>query len=505
MGKTIERNSGQNLTRAYVRWNDIQWTKVEGNVSRIQKRIFRVTREGDFRKVKSLQKLLSRSRNAILVAIRRVTQINSGKKTVGIDGKLYASTKNKEELAMEIQGMDWSKYHCLPVRRIYIPKPGKQEKRPLGIPTMKDRVLQMLVKMALEPEWEAKFERNSYGFRPGRRCMDAIIMIHRIVSKQKGSNRDVWILDADISKCFDMIDHEALLKRLPVFTNTIWRWLKAGAVEFGRFFKTRRGTPQGGIISPLLANITLDGMDRLFGAINSRGNYCRPSVRSGKNKGIAVIRYADDLVVIAPSRKVLVDYVIPRLRKFLKERGLTLNGAKSRIVHREEGFDFLGFHIRQFVSKYGKLCLVKPSRKNVKEFLRNIKETLVQHKQATQANIIDMLNPKLRGWAYYFRYCHAKKTFTYVDFRVWKMLWHWSRRRHKKENKGKVWVKKKYFPRIGNREWIFADKPDHALFYTADMKCSMRSYIKVKGDANPFDATLNDYWLKRHGKIPQEA
>lgn len=472
---------------------------------RVQKRIFRATREGDFRKVRNLQKLLSGSREAGLVAVHRVTQINQGKRTAGIDGKIYSKDEEKEQLVEEILAVDWNTYKCWPVRRIYIPKPGKDEKRPLGIPTMRDRALQMVVKLALEPEWEARFEQNSYGFRPGRRCMDAIHVIHATIAQQKGKTGSAWILDADIAKCFDNIDHEALLKKLPVFTNVIRGWLKAGAIEFGRFTKTVKGTPQGGVISPLLANIALDGMDKLFGATNSKGNYCSASDRRGRNKGIVVFRYADDFVIIAPSREVLVNYVIPRLREFLKERGLALKEAKTRIVHREGGFDFLGYHVQQFVGKYNKMCVVKPSKENINRLLHKIKDILMEHKQATQVDIIDMLNPKIRGWAYYFRYCHAKETFMHVDHRVFQMLWWWSRRRHKKENKSTGWVKDKYFLRIGNREWTFADKPDHALFHASAMKCDMKSYIKVKGDASPFDPSLKEYWLKRHGKIPQEA
>ena len=218
-----------------------------------------------------------------------------------------------------------------------------------------------------------------------------------------------------------------------------------------------------------------------------------------------VVRYADDFVVIAPSREILTDYVIPRLRVFLKERGLALSGAKTRIVHREEGFDFLGFHVQQFVGKYNKMCTVWPSKNNVKRLLGEMKEVLMKNKQATQVDVSNTLNPKMRGWANYFRYCHAKETFNHVDFRVFRMLWWWARRRHKKENKSTGWVKDKYFHVVGNRKWTFADKPDHALFYASAMKCSMRSYAKVKGDASPFDPSLNDYWWNRHGKIPQEA
>lgn len=487
------------------RWKEIPWIIVERTVLRIQKRIFRATREGDFRNVKFLQKLLSGSRDARLLAIRRVTQLNNGRYTAGIDGKIYDKDEDRELLFEEIKDVDLNTYKCMAVLRVFIPKPNKDEKRPLGIPTIIDRVLQMIVKLALEPEFEAKFERNSYGFRPGRRCMDAIHAIHGTIAQRKGAKSSAWILDADIAKCFDNIDHEALLQKIPVFQNVIRGWLKAGAIEFGRFTKTVKGTPQGGIISPLLANIALDGMDQLFGAINSSGKYCCPSHRYGGNKGIMIVRYADDFVVIAPSREILVEYVIPRLREFLRERGLSLSGAKTRIIHREEGFDFLGFHVQQFAGTYNKLCTVRPAKGNVQRLLGEVKKVLMENKQTTQEKVIDILNPKLRGWANYFRFCHAKETFSYVDYRVFRMLWWWSQRRHDAENKNVAWVKGRYFIRIGNRGWIFADKSSHALYITTSQKCDMKSYIKVKGDASPYDPSLNEYWLKRHGKIPQEA
>jgi RNA-directed DNA polymerase len=486
-------------------WKDIGWTAAERSVLHVQKRIFRATREGDFCKVRNLQKLLSRSRDAGLVAVRRVTQVNQGKRTAGIDGRLYNKDEEKEQLVKDILAVNWETYKCWPVRRIYIPKPGKEEKRPLGIPTMKDRALQMVVKLALEPEWEAKFERNSYGFRPGRQCMDAIRLIHNVLVQRKGRISSAWILDADIAKCFDNIDHESLLKKLPVFTHVIRGWLKAGAIEFGTFTETTRGTPQGGVISPLLANIALDGMDALFGAINGGGRYSMPSARTRKNKGIIAIRYVDDFVIIAPSREILVEYVIPRLREFLRERGLALKEAKTRIVHREEGFNFLGFHVQQYVGKYRSICAVMPTKENVKKLLHEVKEILMTHKQVVQADLINMLNPKLRGWANYYRFCNAKSTFARIDHRVFQMLWWWSCRRHKGENKKLSWLKDKYFPRVGTWKWTFADKLDHALFCTSLVKCDMKRYVKVKGDASPFDPSLNQYWLKRHGILPLET
>ena len=260
-------------------WSSIDWPAVERNVRRLQERIFRASQNGEHAQVKNLQRLLVRSSSAKLLAIRRVTQINRGKRTPGIDGVVCTGPSSR--LAMFRKGLNLRGYRPKPVRRVYIPKAGGKQ-RPLGIPTMLDRVMQALVTLALEPEWEPRFEANSYGFRPGRCTMDAIEAIYRALS-QNGSSR--WVLDADIAKCFDQIDHAALLGRLPVFTTTIRRWLKAGVVELGALNTTTMGTPQGGIISPLLANIALDGMERLFGAERSDGRQIVPCMRERKRSG----------------------------------------------------------------------------------------------------------------------------------------------------------------------------------------------------------------------------
>lgn len=461
-------------------WASINWQTVEANVRRLQQRIYRATCEQDWKKVKNLQKLLVRATSNQLLAIRKVTQENKGKHTAGVDGVICDTPETRLQLFRD--GLSLKGYKPKPVRRVYIPKAnGKQ--RPLGIPTVRDRVIQAIVKAALEPEWEARFEANSYGFRPGRCTMDAIEAIHTTLA-QRGASQ--WVLDADISGCFDNINHEALLQRLPVFTTTIRRWLKAGVVELGHYSNTEAGTPQGGVASPLLANIALDGMERLFGAEAPSGSPIAPAKRKKQDKGVSLIRYADDFVVTAPTREVLESYVMPKLTEFLQVRGLTMSEAKTRIVHIDEGFNFLGFTIR----RQGRKLLTKPQKDKVLKHLQSIKAYLHKHQQATTGQVIHDLNPVIRGWANYYRHSAAKKTYANVRHRQWQMLWRWAKRRH--PNKSSRWVQRRYFRNDG--WWTFHEgkvelvKPDAT---------PITRFVKVSGRSSPYDPTLQAYWQER--------
>ena len=474
-------------TKAQVpSWKDINWTAMERIVKRLQARIFRAAKQGEYKRLKNLQKLLARSTAAKLLATRQVTQENRGKFTAGIDGVKVETPKQRLELA---QSLSFKHYKPQPVRRVYIPK-SNGKSRPLGIPTIKDRAMQALVKLALEPEWESRFEANSYGFRAGRNTMDAITAIH-ITLNHKGCSE--WVLDADISACFDKIDHEFILARLHTFKPTIHRWLKARVVEFGHEKSSNSGTPQGGIISPLLANIALDGMERLFGCENQQAKTINPAKRKGNNKGLQLIRYADDLVLSAPSKEVLEEYAIPKLQAFLQDRGLELSEAKTRIVHVDEGFNFLGFTVRRFKGK----LLTFPQKEKVTEHVRKIRRYLRSNLQSPTEKVIKDLNPVIRGWTNYYRHAAAKKTFSKVDHLVWQKLCLWAKRRH--PDKPVKWVKPHYFTKSGA---LHANKIT-LLRYDAT---PITRYTKVKGKVTPFNPDEAEYWAERkRRKVTRET
>ncbi len=465
--------------RRQTTWSEIDWTAAEAVVRRLQDRIYRAAAAGNGRQVKNLQKLLVRSLSAKRLAVRRVTQQNAGRNTPGVDGVVCRTPESRTKLTA---GLSLRGYRPQPVRRVHIPKSdGRGRTRPLGIPTIRDRSLQMLVKLALEPEWETRFEANSYGFRPGRCTMDAIVALHATLAPAGASG---WLLDADISGCFDAIGHDPLLARLPVFTTTIRRWLKAGAVELSTWTPTTAGAPQGGPLSPLLANVALDGMERLFGAEDDQGRYVRPSKRRGLDHGIGLIRYADDLVVTAPTREVLATYVVPKLTAFLGERGLKLSEAKTRIVHVDEGIDFLGFTVR----RYRGVVLTRPQKAKLVRHLRAIGDYLRQHRQATPSQIIGDLAPLIRGWANYYRHGASKHAFHLADHRVHAKLWRWAKRRH--PTKTAAWIRSRYF----DAKWNFVD--GRARLARHDEVCIIR-HAKVQGKRSPLNPDDHGYWELR--------
>ena len=503
-----------------VEWHSINWRKLERSVYKLQKRIYQASKRGDVKAYRRLQKTLMKSWSARALAVRRVTQDNQGKKTAGVDGVKSLTPKQRLELTGNLNlGSKVS-----PTRRVWIPKPGTQEKRPLGIPTMKDRALQALVKLALEPEWEARFEPNSYGFRAGRSCHDAVKAIFTAIRfKPK------YVLDADIAKCFDRINQEALLRKLntsPTIRRQVRAWLKAGVMDGKQLFPTSdseagartraTGTPQGGVISPLLANITLHGMEERIKQYAETLKGCKQKNR----KALSLIRYADDFVILHENITV-VQRCKEIISEWLQGMGLELKPSKSRMAHtltvfEEErpGFDFLGFNIRQFpVGKYqsgkntngynlGFKTLITPSKKKQKVHYDNIASVIEAHKAAPQAALISHLNPIIRGWVNYYATVVSKKAYSDIDYLMYQKLNAWTKRRHPKKNGG--WVSKRYWQSIGGDNWVFATRKEGLiplrLLNHADTP--IVRHVKVKGESSPYDGNLV-YWSSRMGKNPE--
>lgn len=454
-----------------LNWNLIPWDFIEKSIRKLRQRIFRATRQQKWKQVRSLMKLMLRSYFNLLLSVRRVTQINKGKKTAGVDKELALDSRSRMSLVRSLGKLKL--WQVKPVRRLYIPKPGKPgEERPLGIPTMRDRVAQAIVKNALEPRWEAQFESNSFGFRPGRSIHDAIAQCWLTL---KGRSRRVWILDSDIKSAFDKISHEHILETIGQCParELIKQWLSAGYVEAEIFHATECGVPQGGVVSPLLLNIALHGLQEHLGPV------------------YGLVRYADDLVAFAESREQ-IDAARSIIEKWLQSRGLSLHPEKTRIVHINDGFDFLGFSVRRYSGK----CLIKPQKEKVLSFLADLRLWLKQHKQAAAENLLCHFNPILRGWANNYRHVVSKRTFAYVHSQLWIMLWKWCLRRHPK--KPKEWVRRKYFQSRKNVAWTFyAQRSDKTFFLFNMNTVPIERHVKVKGAASPDDPALSEYWRKR--------
>jgi len=478
-------------------WATHDRKQASNEVRRHQRRIFKATKAGDMRMVRATQKTLVQSLHARFLAVLRVTS-STGKLTPGIDGKVYADDGAREILVLELRDM-LREYKPLPTRTVFIPKPDGT-KRKLGIPAIRDRAMQALVLLALEPVWEARFEPNSFGFRPGRSPIDAVQYIGRMLLSKKGRRvHPGWVLDADISKCFDNIDHDALLEKLKdsPFAGYIRAWLKSGTVSRVGFSSTLKGTPQGGVISPLLANIALDGMERLFGIYTKTSNYYAPSSRAGLNKDVALYRYADDFIVLAPSKDVLENHVIPTIKAFLSKIGLDLNEAKTRVVNVSDGFDFLGFSFRRFFRKNGaiKTFLYQPRRDRLDLFMRGLKDLLKKTLNMSVQDVIAGLNRRIRGFCNYFKWSNAHNAFSYLGHRIYWMLYHWVRHRHQKK-RGARWLKYHYWKPVKGNQWLFHFKGvSLAHPYTFTTKWWLRPPVKIH--TSPHDPDEVEYWAKR--------
>lgn len=494
-----------------VEWSQIDWKKATRNVYKLQKRIYRASSKGDTKLVRKLQKTLMRSWSARIIAVRKVTQDNRGKKTAGVDGVKAINQKQRLAMAKKMDLREKPK----PARRIEIPKADGKELRPLSIPAMKDRAKQCLAKLALEPEWEALFEPNSYGFRPGRSCHDAIGAIFTAISRQAS-----YVLDADIAKCFDRINHKALMDKIntfPTLRRTIKSWLKAGIVLNNQYLPTTEGVPQGGVISPLLANIALHGMEEILTESAKTMDMQRKNGRQlgwqNKVNSLKIIRYADDFVIIHKDLNV-IHQCKEIISKWLNDIGLELKEAKTKITHTLEehegnspGFDFLGFNIRQYPSnhagtdrggnKRGYKTLIKPSKKKIKEHYNEIREVINSLKTAPQEKVINKLNPIIRGWSNYYSSVVSAEIFKKLDHLVWKRILRWGKRRHPK--KPTKWVKEKYFRKIENRDWNFTT--NNGMKLTRHGETPITRHAKVKGDKTPYDGDWQ-YWASRMGKHP---
>lgn len=459
-------------------WKSVNWTEVDKAVYRLQMRIAKARRRKCYGRVKALQWILTHSLCAKLIATKRVLT-SRGARTAGIDGKLYRSNDKKLQLAMSLRQRG---YKAQPLRRVYIPKTNGK-KRPLGIPTLYDRAMQALYLLAIEPVSEMQADPNSYGFRSHRSTPDAIEQAFKVLGKKYSAQ---WILEGDIEACFDSISHDWLLNNVLIDKRMLKQWLKAGYIEKQILFLTEGGTPQGGIISPILANLVLDGLEK---AIKKRN--C--------NK-VHFIRYADDFIITGESQEVLEKDIKPLVVRFLQERGLILSREKTSITHIDKGFNFLGFNLRKYQGK----LLIKPSKDSTKRFLEEIRRVIKVNRTSKTSDLIGQLNPKIRGWSNYYRHVVAKEIFGYIDDCIYRAISQWTRRRHNKKNI--AWMRKEYFHRHGMDNWVFfgtkieedGQKKRVDLFRASSIK--IKRHVKVRQAARIYDPRYTKYFAQRKRK-----
>ena len=473
---TAKKLTGAPTTKE-TSWKAVDWNKAESEVNRLQMRIAKAVKEKRYGKARALQWVLTHSHFAKLLAVRRVTG-NKGSKTPGIDGVIW---KTDEQKLLASNLLKHNGIKTQPLRRIYIPKKNGQ-KRPLGIPTMMDRAHQALHLLALEPIAETTADINSYGFRPKRSTADALEQCFNALARKVSAQ---WVLEGDIKACFDKISHQWLLENIPMDKKVLERWLKAGFIQENEWFPSDSGAAQGGSASPTIANLALDGMEPLIKSLARRGDK------------VHFVRYADDFIITSSSKEFLEETVKPALKSFLATRGLTLSDEKTHITHINEGFDFLGFNVR----KYNGKLLIKPSKKNIKAVLEKIRDVIKTRKGGSAGELINSLNPIIRGWANYHQHAVSKQIFTYVDTQIFNSIWQWCGRRH--SNKGSRWIKEKYFASFGNRSWVFSapykhhdgERKTHNLIKAVHVP--IRRHIKIRAVATPYDQEYQAYFAER--------
>jgi Retron-type reverse transcriptase len=460
-------------------WKNIDWKKAEKHVNRLQVRITEAVKSGLWHLVKRLQYLLTHSFYAKLLAIRKTTQ-NKGKRTAGIDGETWFSPASKMKAVLSLTD---KKYVAKPLRRVFIEKHGTKKKRPLGIPTMYDRSIQSLYALALEPIAEIKGDRTSFGFRKFRSTHDACEYAFQYLCRKDSPE---WVLEGDIKGCFDNISHQWLLDNVPMDKSILKQFLKAGYVFERHLFPTEAGTPQGGIVSPILANFALDGIEKI---LSDKYPKNKKDVNHIAKYKANFVRFADDFIITAKTEEIAKE-IKELLKYFLKDRGLELSQEKTLITHIDDGFDFLGWNFRKYKGK----LLIKPSKKSIDKFTENISNTIKKGKAWKQGDLIDALNPIITGWANYHRTVVSSEIFNKLDHIIWIMLWHWAMRRH--PEKSKHWIADKYWHSDGSRNWIFSEGTKQ-LNLLSDTK--IVRHIKLKLDMNPY--LDNDYFVLRKVKL----
>ena len=460
-------------------WKSINWNEAETYVNRLQVRIAKATQDKKWNTVKRFQYLLTHSYYAKALAVRKITT-NKGKNTSGVDKELWSTPASKMRGVLSLTDKN---YKAKPLRRVFIEKKGKKAKRPLGIPCMYDRAMQALYALALDPVSEVTADTKSFGFRKGRCCQDACEYIFTALSRKVSAE---WVLEGDIKGCFDHISHEWLIENIPMDKSVLKQFLKAGFVFENELFPTDDGTPQGGVISPILANMALDGMQKMLADKFHTNRLGKVDLRFKNAHKVNIVRYADDFIVTAATKEIAEEAKV-LIRDFLRTRGLELSEEKTTITHINDGFDMLGWTFRKFKGK----LIVKPSNKSIKTFVASVSETILKRGKAwKQEVLIEKLNQQIRGWTNYHQSVCASEAFAHIDYILYELLWRWAKRRH--PHKGKWWVSLNYWHRKGNRNWVFSTEDKELLRVD---HISIVRHTKVRINANPYFDT--QYFLDR--------